>query len=109
MEFFYEKSPYIIEGSISIFISVCLVMVCKNKIYKCIKNHKIIDKKNLSEIKIDSFEIIEKISNKKKLYCTHCGYKFFISEVSFTKIIKCDKCNKNLDLPKSYYKINSIV
>ena len=52
------------------------------------------------------FEIY--ISNKKKLYCTHCGYKFFISEVSFIKIIKCDKCNKNLDLPKSYYKINSI-
>ena len=121
MEYLDEKNIYIIGGSLGVFISVCIVILFKNNIYKCFKKdkkdiNKMSEEKSLKEIKIDYFEeiiknieieITENISNKKKIYCTHCGHKFIISEIPIIKMIECDKCYKIIHLPKNYYKITS--
>ena len=37
---------------------------------------------------------------KKRLYCTHCGHKFFEPESTINYKITCDKCYRPIELTK---------
>ena len=51
-----------------------------------------VNKKELLSVKIES--------SKKRLYCTHCGHKFFKPESPINYKITCDKCYRPIELTK---------